>query len=279
MTEHAGESDALEGPEKARAERNAPLRPMVIHEIIRAEGETELRRPPSALMWSGLAAGLSMSFSFVAQALLMANLPAGPGRHALASFGYMVGFVIVVLGRQQLFTESTLTAVLPALHARDRKTWMATFRLWGIVLLANLAGTWIFSAMLALGQPLPPDAGPALADLARAPMAHGFWNTALRSTLAGWLIALMVWLLPSAGSAKILIIGLLTWLVSLAKLSHIVAGSAEAAYAVVTGQADLGAYLFRFALPTLIGNIVGGVGLVAMLNHAPVSADAEAETG
>jgi formate/nitrite transporter FocA (FNT family) len=275
VAEHAGESDHLEGPERDQAERHAPLRPLIIHEIVRAEGKEELRRPPSALFWSGLAAGLSMGFSFVTHALLQTDLPAGPGQHALASAGYMVGFAIVVLGRQQLFTESTLTAVLPALHDHEARTWLATLRLWVIVLLANTAGTWIFAAMLAFGHPLPPEASPALADLAARTTAHPFWNTLLRSILAGWLIALMVWLLPSAGSARIVVIGLLTWLVAFARLSHVVAGSAEAAYAVLTGQADLGAYMTKFMAPTLVGNIVGGVALVAMLNHAPVSADIE----
>lgn len=218
-----------------------------------------------------------MGFSFVTQALLMTDLPAGPGRHALSSAGYMLGFAIVVLGRQQLFTESTLTAVLPALHDRAAKTWLATLRLWAVVLLANIIGTWLFSAILAAGHPLPPQASLALAELAADPTAHPFWNTLLRSIMAGWLIALMVWLLPSAQSAKIIIIGLLTWLVAFAKLSHIVAGSAEAAYGVLTGQSGLGDYLLKFMAPTLIGNILGGVALVAMLNHAPVSADARAE--
>jgi formate/nitrite transporter FocA (FNT family) len=277
MADHVGDSDHLEGPEKERAERNAPLRPVVIHEILRSEGKEELGRPNSALLWSGLAAGLSMGFSFVAQALLMTDLPAGPGSHTLASAGYMVGFAIVVLGRQQLFTESTLTAVLPALHDRDGKTWLATLRLWSIVLSANIAGTWLFSATLASAHPLPAETSKALADLAAETMAHPFWNTLLRSIMAGWLIALMVWLLPSAGSAKIVIIGLLTWLVAFAKLSHIVAGSTEAAYGVLTGQAGLGDYLVRFIAPTLAGNIIGGVALVAMLNHAPVSADSRAE--
>ena len=275
MPEHADESEHLEGSEKKQAERHAPLRPLVIHEIVRAEGEAELRRPTSSLLWSGLAAGLSMGFSYVAQALLKADLPPGPGQHAIASLGYMVGFAIVILGRQQLFTESTLTAMLPALHDRKAKTLAATVRLWVVVLLANIAGTWIFAAMLAWGHPLPPEGSSALSELASEATAHPFWNTVLRSVLAGWLIALMVWLLPSARTAKIIIIGLLTWLVAFARLSHIIAGSTEGAYAVLTGAGDVGAYLWKFLLPTFIGNTIGGVSLVAMLNHAPISAEEE----
>lgn len=277
MAEHPGESRHLEGPEKESAERHAPLRPIIIHEILRAEGKEELVRPASSLVWSGLAAGLSMGFSFVTQALLMADLPDGPGRHAIASLGYMVGFAIVVLGRQQLFTESTLTAVLPALHDRKLATLLCTLRLWAIVLAANLAGTWMFSAMLVFGHPLPPEASASLTKLALEATAHPFWNTVLRAILAGWLIALMVWLLPSSRSARIIIIGLLTWLVAFAKLSHIIAGSGEGAYAVLSGYSDIGAYLGKFLAPTLIGNVIGGVALVAMLNHAPVAGDVEAK--
>jgi formate/nitrite transporter FocA (FNT family) len=277
MTDHASNSPVLgDGEERQQAREHAPLRPLVIHEIIRAEGEEELNKTAPALLWSGLAAGLSMGFSFVAQALLSANLAGLPGSHAIASLGYMIGFAIVILGRQQLFTESTLTAVLPALDDRRAATWAKTFRLWGLVLAANLVGTWVFAAVLAFGHPMPPEALPTIDRLGHEAIAHPFWNTLLRAVLAGWLIALMVWLLPSARSARILIIGLLTWLVAFAKLSHVVAGSAEAAYAVLRGHEPLAAYFTLFLAPTLIGNTIGGVALVAMLNHAPVSADADA---
>lgn len=281
MSEQAEDSPNLQGPEKKQAASHAPLRPLVIHEIIRAEGEEELKRRAGALFWSALAAGLSMGFSYAGQALLMSDLPEGPGRHAVASFGYTIGFLIVVLGRQQLFTESTLTAVLPALTHRDLKTWKATARLWAIVAVANLIGTWLFAAALVFGKPLPPEAGPALAQLAHESVSHPFWNTLLRSVFAGWLIALMVWLLPSAHTAKILVIALITWVVALAKLSHIIAGSAEAAYGVMSGAASFGQYFGAFLLPTLIGNMIGGVSLVAILNHAPLSEEVaeEAEAG
>jgi formate/nitrite transporter FocA (FNT family) len=154
---------------------------------------------------------------------------------------------------------------------------MATLRLWAIVLAANLAGTWLFAAMLAFGHPLPPETVGALNQLAGETVAHPFWNTFLRAVLAGWLIALMVWLLPSARSAKIVIIALLTWLVAFAKLSHIIAGSTEGAFGVLTGQATLGAYFAAFLLPTFVGNTLGGVALVALLNHAPISADGDVD--
>jgi formate/nitrite transporter FocA (FNT family) len=93
----------------------------------------------------------------------------------------------------------------------------------------------------------------------------------VKAFFAGWLIALMVWILPSAQSARLITILIITYVVSLAHLSHIVAGSAEAAYSVISGTASMGDYLMGFLVPTLIGNIIGGVVLVTILNHGSIA--------
>src|SRR3954454_10909071 len=104
--------------EKEAEEKSAPSA-HVVYEAIRKEGRHELERKASSLAWSGLAAGLSMGFSFVTMALLQHHLPDTSSRPLIAPLGYSVGFLIVVLGRQQLFTENTLTVILPLL---TRKT-------------------------------------------------------------------------------------------------------------------------------------------------------------
>src|SRR5215831_17766724 len=111
------------------------------------EGEEELKRSTSALAWSGLAAGLSMGFSFVAEAVIRAHLPAAAWRPLLAKFGYSFGFVLVILGRQQLYTENTLTPILPLLDSRDRSILWHVMRLW--VLSADIVGAIVFSFVLA----------------------------------------------------------------------------------------------------------------------------------
>ena len=108
---------ALDDEERHDAERRMPPRAAVLHEAVGAVGEEELRRTPSALMWSGLAAGMSMGFSMVASGALKAYLPEMPFTHLVAAFGYSAGFVIVIMARQQLFTENTLTVVLPLMSA------------------------------------------------------------------------------------------------------------------------------------------------------------------
>ena len=112
----------LSGQEKKQAGAAARPNALVVHEVIRAEGTEELRRAPSALAWSALAAGLAMGFSLVSEGLLRAHLPDAPWRPLVSKLGYSVGFLIVVLGRQQLFTENTLTPVLPLLNKPEGRT-------------------------------------------------------------------------------------------------------------------------------------------------------------
>ena len=268
----AGTDSPHLGPgEREQAATHAPLRALVIHEVLRDEGEFELRRPPAALLWSGLAAGLSMGFSFLSLSLLQAFLPDQPWRRVLASFGYSIGFVIVVLGKQQLFTETTLTAMLPVLYQPRWKAIGILLRMWAIVLVANIAGTLAFALLLSRHDLFTPEIRRALSAVAVASMSDGFIPMTLKAMLAGWMIALMVWVLPSAESAGLFVIVLMTYVIALGHFSHIIAGSAEAAFAVFTGSASVSDYFLRFFLPTILGNLFGGVALAALLNHAPVA--------
>jgi formate/nitrite transporter FocA (FNT family) len=268
----------LSKDERKVADEHSSPRAVVIHEIIREDGELELTRTVGALMLSGLAAGLSMGFSFLTQALLNASLPDVIWRHAIDSFGYTIGFVFVVMGRQQLFTESTLTAVLPVFTHRDLKTLLLMGRLWLIVLTVNLAGTWVFASLLMVNSMVPPEVGVSLHTLAQHSLNHSFWITVLKAILSGWLIALMVWILPSAKSARLLTILLITYVVGLAQLPHIVAGSTEGAYAVLSGFSTLPDYFLYFVAPTLLGNTIGGVTLVSLLNHGSVAPEIKGKT-
>lgn len=268
----AGEdSPHLDEREQRQAAARAPLGPLVIHEIVRAQGEEELERSFGGLAWSGLAAGLSIGFSMVAQAYIAARLPDAPWRVLVAGFGYSLGFLIVILGRQQLFTETTLTAVIPAMTHPSWGKLLASLRVWAIVLGANLLGTVIFAAISARPGIFAPEALEAMAELSRHVMGQPFWQTMITAGSAGWLIGLMVWLLPGAGPSRPLIIILLTYIIAMCQFPHVIAGSVEGAFGVFAGHASVADYLGRFLLPTLIGNTVGGTLLAALLNHAPVA--------
>jgi formate/nitrite transporter FocA (FNT family) len=238
------------------------------YEVIRREGKRELHRPTSALFWSGLAAGLSMGFSSLAEALLQACLPDVPWRPLVSTLGYSVGFLIVVLGSQQLFTENTLTPIIPLLSERTMKCLRNVARLWGAVLVANIIGAFLFALVMGRLDVVTPEVQRALSSLAAHAMAHDFWTTVLLGIYAGWLIALMVWMLPGAESAKFSVIVVMTYLVGLGGFAHVIAGSAEVFYAAVRGEASWGQAVGGFIVPALIGNVLGGLTMVAALNHA-----------
>ena len=247
----------------------------ILYLAVHSEGEHELERSNSSLAWSGLAAGLSMGFSLLSEGLLRAHLPDAPWRPLVCKFGYSLGFLIVILGRQQLFTENTLTVILPLLRKRDLSTLGKVGRLWGIVLAMNLTGAAIFAAVLANTNMVEPNIRVAITEIARETYHAGAGSIFLRGIFAGWLIALMVWLLPFAESGRVGVIILITYIVGLAQFSHIIAGSVDTLFLVANGEKTFWTYLFQYMLPTLMGNILGGVSLVAMFAHAQFVAKIE----
>ena len=264
------EREDLSETERRLMGQSIRLKAALVHEVIREEGEEELGRSVSALAWSGLAAGLSMGFSLVVEGLLHHHLPDAPWRPLLESFGYTTGFVIVVLGRQQLFTESTLTAAIPALTRRDLETFLALLRLWIVVLLANLVGAGLFALLAASAPVFEPNLHRDFLAIGQAAAEGDFVVLFVKAVLAGWLIALMVWLMPGSGSARLIVIVLITYVVALGGFAHIIAGSVEVLYIVLSGDKSFLSYLIDYMVPVLAGNIVGGSALVAMLNHAQV---------
>ncbi len=261
--------------EQQRREIEAQSRPnaALIHETIRAEGESELERRWWAILLSGLAAGLSMSLSLIVQGEFLAFVSDEAARRLFAPLGYTAGFLVVVLGRQQLFTENTLTPILPLLHHRDMKTMASVARLWSLVLFANVAGTWAAAAALAHTDIFEPRIVNAFTELSRHTVEGPFPATFMRAVFAGWLIALMAWLLPAVRGARAHIVMVMTYLVALGQFAHIIAGSVECAFLVLKGEVPLGDYASIFFVPTLLGNVVGGTALVAILNYGQVAAE------
>ncbi len=260
----------LTDKQREEAEQRTSVSVDVVHEAIRHDGEEELNRSVSALAWSGLAAGLSMGFSFVAQALLYSHLPNQPWRPLLVNLGYPVGFLIVISGRQQLFTENTLTAIIPLLAKKTMGTFLRVIRLWSVVLAANLLGAHLFAWVLANTQLFQPEVQGAMLALAKDAVEVGFGTAILRGIFAGWLIALVVWMLAAVDGGRIAIIVSVTYLVGLAHLTHIVAGAVEVLFLPMAGAASWFFVAGHYLLPTLIGNIIGGSSLTAALNHAQV---------
>jgi formate/nitrite transporter FocA (FNT family) len=255
-------------------ERSSPSA-HVVYEAIRKEGRHELERKTASLAWSGLAAGMSMGFSFLTQALLHHYLPDTAWAPLVINLGYAIGFLIVILGRQQLFTENTLTVILPLLRYKTGADLVKVVRLWTVVLAANLAGAFLFAWAAARTGAFEPQLHASLDAIATEGTAQSFGINLLRGIFAGWLIALMVWLLPAAETARIWVIIILTYVIGLGHFPHIIAGAVEAFYAGLAGIRSWSELVCGYGIPTLVGNTIGGVTLVALLAHAQIVGDKE----
>jgi len=262
-----------DAPEEKRGPPSAPevgtrYSAKEIHDNIREEAEEELERPVAELLYSGVSAGMLIAFSFLAAAFL-ASLGPEKLRDGLVAAGYPLGFIFVVLARHQLFTENTLEPVLPFLEKRDRRTFGRLMRLWAIVLPANMLGALIIAFLMAKTQMLKETLDPMLASVANEGASGSVATVFYKAIFAGWLIAGMAWILGSTHdtTAQILLIWLTTAPIAAFGFKHSVAGAVEAFYRVAIGSAGWGAMLGGFIVPAVIGNVIGGVVLVAMVNH------------
>ncbi|WP_133479800.1 formate/nitrite transporter family protein [Cognatilysobacter segetis] len=246
----------------------------VLHETIRREGDRELERTASALLWSAIAAGLSMGFSLLTPALMHARIGETPATAVMAALGYAVGFLLVILGKQQLFTENTLTAVLPVMTHPSIRAFGRLLRLWGLVFLGNMIGVALFTWAIVQLDITDIDTQAAMLRMGTKLMDLSVGQVFARGIFAGWLIAILVWLLPSAEHSKVVLIAVVTGLIGFAELTHIIAGSAEVLYLVFNHVTPLGDVVARFMLPALAGNLVGGSLIFALISHAQVRSDA-----
>jgi formate/nitrite transporter FocA (FNT family) len=246
------------------------LRAPVIYQVISEEGRAEMHRPINSLFWSGLAAGLSLSFSLLAQAILLIHLPDTPWRPLVSDAGYTVGFLIVILGRQQLFTENTITVVLPLLAEFNRRNLFLTGRIWSVVLGANIVGTAIAAIFCTYSQALSDELRHAMIELSAKGLTHEWWEMLFRGISAGFVIAALVWIIPSAEGTEVHVILIMTYLIAAGGFTHIVAGNVEGFMLVLNGQWTWLHLITHFELPVLIGNSIGGTALFAVLSYAQV---------
>ena len=269
MSDSHDHSPNLTDREVEHASSLVRSRPAVLYEVVRKEGEIELQRSFSALWWSGIAAGLAIGLSPLAAACMVAIFGDAPTASLLKPLGYTAGFVLVILARQQLFTENTITTVLPVMSEKSWSRFFKLARVWVIVLAANIVGAALFALFVSHGDFLSPEIHESLRQISLHAVTKSGLALFMGGILAGWLIAALVWVLPEAGGSEFLTVLFFTYLIGLTDASHIVAGTVEALVLLLTGDIGVGA-AFGFAVPTLLGNIVGGTVLFALISYAQV---------
>jgi formate/nitrite transporter FocA (FNT family) len=273
LKEGSGSGFSLSREEHRDVQTKSPPRAAVLHEVIRQSGEEELKRSFAALAWSSLAAGTTMGFSLLARGVLHRYLAGVSAGHLIDSLGYTFGFLAVIMARQQLFTENTLTAVLPLMTKPGWRNLVRLLRLWWVVLAGNLVGVSLFAFGLLHLQQFDAPTGRAFVDIGRELMQNSPFEMFSKGILAGWIIAMMVWMLASSERSRLAIILICTYLIAIGGFTHIVVGSAEAMYLVFDHEISFADAVVHFGLPTLAGNVVGGSLIFGLISHAQVRSD------
>ena len=242
-------------------------------------GLTELERTSAALLLSGLSAGLDVSLGLLLMAV-MRTLTEGvlskPVSEILVAMMYASGFLFVVLGRSELFTEHTTLAVLPVLDGRASLAQLG--RLWGLIYVANQVGAAAFAAFLAfLGPRLGVIEPRVFGSIASGLVEHPGWVILLSGLLAGWLMGLLSWLVAASRDtiSQIVIVGLVTTAIGFCHLHHSVAGTAEVLAGVFSGRGATLADFGKFLLWATLGNMIGGIVFVALLKFGHIRSNSD----
>lgn len=262
-------SDLL--PTTTEEEQSAKKAPQEILRTEIREGVDALERSVGSLFMSGLSAGLDVGFSLLLMAVMWTTAESrlSPAVvQILVGNMYAIGFVFVVLGRSELFTEQTTLAVLPVL---GRKASVASLiRLWGIVLASNLIGAAIFAGLAtAIGPALKvvdPKAFGVIAHRLTDHVSHVIFLSAL---LAGWLMGLLSWLVAAGRDtiSQIVLVWLITTCIGFAGLHHVVLGTVEVLAGLFAHQGISWQDFGRFLLWAALGNIAGGSIFVALIKY------------
>lgn len=248
-----------------------------IFDVVVDSARDELRRPLAGLAFSALAGGITIGLSALAVALVHSFWGAATDSGAvplLAAAVYPIGFIAVIIGRAQFFTENTLYPVVLALAESGHLRRMFAF--WGTVLGANLIGAWIFAVLLMRSGAVGANIHAALGDLGVSAAAGSFGAIFWSGVIGGWIMALVAWMVSASSwtTGQIVVTWLLTFIIALGGFAHCVATSAEILSAVVVGRVSWLHYGHWIAAAVL-GNIAGGVVIVSLLNYGQVKAGVE----
>lgn len=272
---HRHQENVEEAAEEKSVNEAAALSPRMIYEVIRRDGEEELARTKRSLIWSGIAAGMLISLSVLGEAIFRAHLPDTSWRPLLENLGYSLGFLAVIMGRMQLFTENTITTVLPIMQERSVYSLLSMTRLWTIVLTANVVGAFAAAALFEFTSAIPAETMAAIISLSEHATGMGASQSFWRAIPAGVIVALIVWMLPQADEAAFFLILTFTWLIAAGDFTHIVAGSVEMAVLLMRGDLPIMQAIFGFFLPVLAGNIIGGTIIFSLVAWGQVRDDVE----
>jgi formate/nitrite transporter FocA (FNT family) len=260
----------LDEDERREVIEHSPPAAKVVHAAVSKQGIDELERPAGSLFWSAVGAGIAIMASLSVCGALHHYLPDAPWRDAAVALGYPFGFLMVVLGRMQLFTEQTVVAILPFAREPSARNLRRVARLWALVLAGNVAGTAAVAALVAFGHVQSREVLEGMVAVSAKLLERGPLETLAQAIPAGFIMAAVAWVRSAEDEFGFWIVLSLTFAIGICGFAHVVAGAAEAWLLFWTGRANFAWVVTGFFLPALAGNVIGGTGLFAVLAHAQV---------
>jgi len=280
MTKNINESDkqqhevALSHTEEQDVRNHQSLNSVSLYAIVHEEGLEELKRPMMSLWWSGVAAGMGISLSVLAEGTLHHLFADSSYQFVIENLGYTLGFVLVIVGRLQLFTENTISVILPLLSNPSLHRAVCIARLWGIVFLANMVGTFLAAFFSYNLHAVPPELVTGMTAISEHYAKLSAGDAFSYGIVSGFIIAAIVWMKPSVKHSQILMIVIFTYLIAIGHFTHVIAGSTELFLLLLQGKVS-GVETLSLIGATLAGNIAGGTGLFALLAYGQVAREIE----
>lgn len=232
---------------------------------------TQLERNSKGLILSGISAGLDIGFSVLLMTVVLTIFTEffpQPIVKFIVGNMYPLGFIFVVLGRSELFTEHTTLAILPVLQGLS--SIKKLLRLWVIVYLSNIFGGLIFALILSyFSNSLHFFQASALNTIADEFIGYNWLTKLLSAALAGWLMGLLAWLVAASREtiSQIVVIFIITGAIGVSGLPHCIVGNIEVASSMFVGHVSFIQYI-SFLIPVTLGNIIGGVFFVGILKFS-----------
>jgi len=246
--------------------------PQIMSEQIEA-GLKEYKRSDLGLFLSSLSAGLEVGFSILIIGViytLFKNESSNGQLALMMALVYPIGYIFVIIGRSELFTEHTTLATLPLMNGETTMGSLA--KLWIIVYLGNLVGGYIFgSIVLIFNSEMNLIGKDFFYFVSEKMLKYSISATLISGIMAGWLMGMLSWLLSASQDtfSRIIMIFLVTFVISIAGLHHCIVGSIEV-FMAFFAEANQISWLqfFKFQALATMGNIIGGVFLVAVVKFA-----------
>lgn len=240
------------------------------------ESLREYQRNNRSLLLSSMAAGMEIGFSVFLIAAFYSHFHASISHqlmYLLAALSYPVGFMLVIIGRSDLFTEHTTLAILPVLDGR--KTFRQLLRVWGVIYAGNMLGAIVFSALFVqfVGMTDRFDES-VFSYYGQKMVADGLSGQFLGAIFAGWLMGQLAWMVTSSTEtiSRITVVAIITFVIGLGGLPHCIAGAVGMFCAWFAKSTTVGlAEVLQFLTIATAGNIIGGSIFVGRVKYSSIA--------